>query len=203
MYAKETRGRAGTSDGGRSMSPRSTESLAVYVRQRAFKRVMRGYDPAEVDRNLETVSQMISTGALQELVREQEERLAQREAAAEAAEAHARQLVEQAERELNAARTEADATLAGAQAKARADEAAAAKLLDEARLQAEASEIITAARAEAERILDDARTQGLESVQREVAAKRAEADKELDEYEARRRREADRIVEAARDDRGG
>ena len=73
---------------------------------------------------------MISTGALQELVREQEERIAQREAAVDAAEAHARSLVEQAERELNAARVEADATLEGANAKARADEQAAAKLLD-------------------------------------------------------------------------
>jgi DivIVA domain-containing protein len=184
------------------MSPRSTESLAVYVRQRAFKRVLRGYDPAEVDKHLETIAQMISTGALQELVREQEERIAQREAAVQAAEAHARSLVEQAERELNAARVEADATLEGAKAKASADERAAAKLLDEARLQAEASEILTNARTESERLIEDAHTRGIADAERDAAARRAELDKELDEYEARRRREADRLVEAAREQRG-
>ena len=183
------------------MSPRSTESLAVYVRQRAFRKVMRGYDPDEVDRHLETISQMISTGAVADLVREQEERLQQREAAIAAAGADARSLHERPERELHAARVEADATIAGAEAKAKAVEQQARDTLDAARLEAEASETISqarteaaqtmqAARAEADQLVEDARTNGLKAVEQEI-----------DEYVARRKREADRLVEQAR--RGG
>ena len=169
------------------MSPRSTETLAVYVRQRAFRKVMRGYDPAEVDEHLERIAHMVSTGAVADLAREQEERLQLREAAIEAAEARARALVNQAEHELHAARMEADATIKGATAKARRIEQEAAQQLEQARLEAEATEIIRQAREEATAIVETARTEGLKTIQQE-----------LDEYVERRRREADRLVEAAR-----
>jgi DivIVA domain-containing protein len=181
-----------------AMSPRSTESLAVYVRQRAFKKVMRGYDPDEVDEHLERVAQMISTGAVADLAREQEERLQERELAVAAQEVHANHLVEQAERELNAARIEADATIQGATAKAKAIEQEAQQVLDQARLEAEASETISQAREEAaatvaqareeaDTLIATAKADGLKAVEQEIA-----------EYVARRRREADRIVEQAR-----
>lgn len=180
------------------MSSRSTASLAVYVRQRSFKKVMRGYDPDEVDRHLETIAQMVSTGAVADLVREQEEQLAEREAAVEAAAAHAQELVEQAERELNAARLEADATIEGANAKARGIVHEAEQTLDQARIQAEATEVLThareaakaeivRARAEADALIEQAKTDGLKAVEQDI-----------DEYVARRKREADRLVEAAR-----
>ena len=152
-----------------------------------FKTVMRGYDPAEVDRHLQTIAEMISTGAVAELVREQEERLQQRDLAVTAAEAHANELVQQAERELHAARVEADATIEGANAKARAIEHEAQKTLDQARLEAEASEILTEAREAAAAMLETARTDGMRAVEQEVA-----------EYVKRRKREADRLVEQAR-----
>jgi DivIVA domain-containing protein len=141
------------------MRARSAESLSVYVRQRSFRRVMRGYDPAEVDRHLETLSQMIAAGAIGDLAREQEERLGEREAGVEARELQARSQKAEAERLLEEARVEADATVHGAELKAAALEREAARLLDEARLQAEASEITDAARAEAERILGEAQTE--------------------------------------------
>src|SRR3954468_11725315 len=97
------------------MRARSAESLSVYVRQRAFRRVMRGYDPVEVDRHLQTLSEMIAGSAIGELAREQEQRLEQREAAVEAAESHARELAAKAERQVHEARVEAEATVHGAQ----------------------------------------------------------------------------------------
>jgi DivIVA domain-containing protein len=218
----------------RHVRARSDESLSVYVRQSAFRRVMRGYDPVEVDRHLETISQMIAQGAIGEMARGQEEKLAEREAALEAAEARTREDREEAERLLREARVEADATVQGAGIKARAlnaeaertlaearaeadrtlaeARAEAARLRDGARIEAEASELLTAARAEAEGIVTGARAdaaqelnrlraEGRSKVDQEVAEHRRALDAELDQYVARRRREADRLVEAARADR--
>lgn len=191
------------------MPHRGAESLAVYVRHRVFRKVMRGYDPAEVDRHLETISNMIMTGAMAELVREQDERIAEREAAAAATEASARKLFEQAEHELHAARVEADATLQGAKAKARADEETGRQLLEQAKLEADAHEIVRDARDEADRLIAQAREEatqivaeahavGVQQVEQEMAQRRSGAEHALEEYVSRRKREADRLVEAAR-----
>ena len=63
------------------------QSLSVFVVQRTFSRVRRGYDPAEVDRHLELVSRWFtSTEVGQALSRERaelrelERRLGEREA---------------------------------------------------------------------------------------------------------------------------
>jgi DivIVA domain-containing protein len=186
----------------RDMRARSAESLSVYVRQRSFRRVMRGYDPEEVDRHLETISQMVASGAIGEVAREHDDRLADRERAVEASEVEVRERLADAERELHEARVEAEATLKGAQLKAEA-------LTAQAEHEREASAIIAAARSEAERSvaaaqaaaaaeLERARTDGVAEVEAAVAARRAELDAELVEYEARRRREADRLAQAAR-----
>jgi len=191
------------------MPHRGAESLAVYVRHRVFRKVMRGYDPGEVEAHLETIANMIMTGSFRELVREEEERIAEREAAAAATEAHARKVLEEAEHELKAARMEAEATLQGAQAKAEADERAGRALLEQSKLEADAHEIVEAARAEADQIvaqaqkqaegiITDAHREGVERVEQEMAQRRSGAEHALEEYVSRRKREADRLVEAAR-----
>ena len=191
------------------MPHRGAESLAVYVRHRVFRKVMRGYDPSEVDAHLETIANMIMTGSFRELVRAEEERIAEREAAAAATEAHARKVLEEAEHELQAARMEADATLEGAKARARADEEAGKQLLEQSKLEADAHEIVQAAReeadrliaqarSEAEQIVEDAHAKGVEQVEQEMAQRRSGAEHALEEYVSRRKREADRLVEAAR-----
>jgi len=150
------------------MSPRG-ESLSLFVVQRTFTRVRRGYDPDEVDRHLQLVSGWFSAGRMGQMARD-----AQR--AADEAEERARRAVE-------GARIEADATLEGARKRADA-------LLEEARREAEAQRkrIAAAAREEAAHATAEARTL---------------AEQELTAYVERRRREADRLVEAARrGDRG-
>jgi DivIVA domain-containing protein len=80
------------------------QSLSMFVVQRAFSRVRRGYDPDEVDRHLELVSQWFtSTDIGQALVHERAE-LDQRERAVAAREAEQAQSIE-------GARLEAEATL--------------------------------------------------------------------------------------------
>src|SRR6188472_1081297 len=115
---------------------RTGESHAVFVVQRSFRRVRRGYDPEEVERHLQLVSEWFTKTHAGEAARE----------------------YEQSHRE----RIEADATLEGARLKAeataregereleRAREEAAA-IVDRARLEAAASETITAAEEEARR----------------------------------------------------
>ncbi len=150
----------------------SGESVSIYVVQRTFRRVRRGYDPEEVDRHLQLVSEWFTRGRAGELAREVEERLEQREAAAAAVQAEARRVLE-------GARVEADATLEGARRRAAGELAAAERAREE---------LLAAAREEA----------------RELAERlRAEAEQELAAYSERRRREADRLVEAARRERFG
>jgi DivIVA domain-containing protein len=46
------------------------ETRSVYVVQRAFRLVRRGYDPAEVDRHLQIVSEWFRTSGAGERARE-------------------------------------------------------------------------------------------------------------------------------------
>ncbi len=89
------------------MPRRSAESFSVYVVQRHFRRVFRGYDPDEVDAHLEQISRWFSASELSKVSREEAERLGKREAAAVAIEQSARDMKEAAERALHAARGEA------------------------------------------------------------------------------------------------
>ena len=72
----------------------SGESRALYVVQRHFRRVRRGYDPGEVDRHLQLVSQWFAEHRVGEVARELQARLQQREDAVVQAEQDARRLLE-------------------------------------------------------------------------------------------------------------
>jgi colicin import membrane protein len=205
----------------------SGESLSMFVVQRSFRRVRRGYDPEEVDRHLELVRQWFLRARVGEEARELEARLRAREQAVARSE-------EEARRTLEGARLEAEATLEGGRVRALAETEAARRTLEGARLEAEAmleggrvralaeaqearreagesreralaeahaeaEEILAAATSEAERIVVAARGEATD----EAARLRAEAEQQLRVYEDRRRREADRLVEAARRGRLG
>ncbi len=113
-----------------------------------------------------------------------------------------------------AAREQADALLGAARGEAAALVAAAheaaAELRERGRLEAEAAAILAAAREEAARIAAEAAREA-EVARAEAHAQatdlrarlRAEAEADFAAYEARRRREADRLVEAARRERYG
>jgi len=170
------------------------DSRSLFVVQRAFRRVRRGYDPEEVDRHLQLVSEWFASGRGGRTAREAEQQLLARERAAVEAE-------EAARKELEGERVEAEATLEGARLRAKGDIEAAGR---------EAARIVTDARAEAQKILDGARVERdrvlaelLADAEAHAAARREELDNELRGYEDRRRREADRLVEAARRERFG
>src|SRR3954452_13392317 len=110
------------------MSPRG-ESLSMFVVQRTFTRVRRGYDPDEVDRHLELVSRWFTSTDVGQAITHERSRIEQREAAADAREA-------EAERALEGARLEADATLDGAKRRADAAAAEAQRIVAEAQEQA-------------------------------------------------------------------
>src|SRR5690349_14224120 len=113
------------------------DSRSLFVVQRAFRRVRRGYDPEEVDRHLQLVSEWFASGRGGRTAREAEQQLLARERAAEEAE-------EATRKELEGQRVEADATLEGARLKAKGDVDAAGR---------EAARIVADAREEAQRIL--------------------------------------------------
>jgi DivIVA domain-containing protein len=241
------------------------DSRSIYIVQRTFTRVRRGYDPKEVDRHLQLVSEWFARSRVGEEARALEHReaaakgaqleaeatlegarlraaadTAAAEAALEEARKQAERIVatahEQAAAVRDAARREGEAAareglrdeLAAARAEqeqlkaqARADAEAAAAERD--RLLTDAREVLAAAQAERERLLaaaaeevatahEAAQTQieaeraaARAQVQREVgelaAELRASADEELEAYVQRRRREIDRLAEAARRDR--
>ncbi|HEX6024295.1 MAG TPA: ATP-binding cassette domain-containing protein [Solirubrobacter sp.] len=133
------------------------DSRSIYVVQRTFTRVRRGYDPEEVDRHLQLVSEWFARSRVGEEARE----LKHREAAAKGAQ------------------LEAEATLEGARLRAAADTAAAEAALEAAR--AEAERIVATARDEAAGIRESARREG-EAAARvqlrdELVAARAEHDR--------------------------
>ena len=101
------------------------ETRAAYVIQRHFRRVRKGYDPAEVDRHLQLVSEWFRTSRAAEKAREVREQSAARERAAADREV-------QAERFVESSRLEAEATLEGARLRAEADRDAAGRILREA-----------------------------------------------------------------------
>src|SRR3954470_646029 len=94
--------------------PTGGDSRSLFVVQRAFRRVRRGYDPEEVDRHLQLVSEWFSQGRGGRTAREAEQELLARERAAAEAEARSRQEVE-------GERVEAHATLEGARLRAAGD----------------------------------------------------------------------------------
>jgi len=149
------------------------ETRSVYVVQRHFRLVRRGYDPAEVDRHLQVVSEWFRRGRAAEVVREREEQIHAREDAITERGQQAQRLLEsqglEARATLDGARLRADAELKAAEqaqneaqallAHARQDaeqvraeaHAERSSILDQARLQAEAADIIQDAHAQAER----------------------------------------------------
>jgi DivIVA domain-containing protein len=158
------------------------QSLSVFVVQRTFTRVRRGYDPDEVDQHLERVSRWFTGTETGEAIAAERAALDLREQAIAAREL-------EAERVLSGARAEAEATLEGA--RRRADAEVRAAEADRERIRAD---VLAAARGEAEVLAAQLRAEA-EAL---AAQQRAEADRELAAYVERRRREADRVVEAAR-----
>src|SRR3954452_20410014 len=77
---------------------RRAESLSVFVVQRHFRQVRRGYDPAEVDRHLDVISQWLNGSHVAQAVREGEAALARLEREAEEAVGCARSIVDDAQR---------------------------------------------------------------------------------------------------------
>jgi DivIVA domain-containing protein len=201
----------------------------MFVVQRTFGRVRRGYDPDEVDRHLELVSQWFTSTDAGRAVAEARGTLKEREA-------ELREMLEAARKEAAAtvegARLEAEATLEGARRRADADAREAERLLAEAReelsaaraeaaaadvirdAEARAAELVETARSEAEQIVAEARAateQELASARRAgeqlLAAMRAEGAAaaeatraEADADAARVRAEADAEAAAVRAD---
>src|SRR4051812_42302879 len=140
------------------------DSRSLFVVQRAFRRVRRGYDPEEVDRHLQLVSEWFSQGRGGRTAREAEQQLAAREEALAAAETEARRGAE-------GARVEAEATLEGARLRAAAEIE---------RAEREAERVVAEARGEAERIVAAAREEG----GRLLASLRADAEAQAEAHRA-------------------
>src|SRR3954452_22004683 len=101
---------------------RSGEALSVYVIRRDFRRVMRGYDPVEVEQHLERVSRWFAEHRVGQEARHLETQLDARRRAIEEDEARAARALEganvEAEATVEGARLRADATLAEADRRA-------------------------------------------------------------------------------------
>src|SRR3954451_19920611 len=106
---------------------RTGESHAVFVVQRSFRRVRRGYDPDEVERHLQLVSEWFTKTHAGEAAREYERGHRER--------LEADATLEGARIKAEAAAREAEATLAGAREEA-------AGIVDQAKLDAAAAETI-------------------------------------------------------------
>jgi DivIVA domain-containing protein len=119
------------------------DSRSLFVVQRSFRRVRRGYDPEEVDRHLQLVSEWFSHGRAGRTARQLREELDTREREADAAR-------REAEKVLEGARVEERATLEGARVRAAGEVEKAAReaerILAEARERA--AQELAAARAE-------------------------------------------------------
>ena len=98
----------------------------MFVVQRSFRRVRRGYDPDEVDRHLELVSQWFTSTDVGRAFSHERAELEARERAVAAREA-------EQTRQIDGARPEADATLEGARRRADAAAEAAEQTLADAR----------------------------------------------------------------------
>jgi DivIVA domain-containing protein len=89
------------------------ETMKMFVVQRTFRTVRKGYDPGEVDRHLELVSRWFTQTDAAKALREERERIEERERAAAEREASA-------ERSLEGVRMEAEATIEAAHRRAEA-----------------------------------------------------------------------------------
>src|SRR3954471_23403560 len=94
------------------------DSRSLFVVQRAFRRVRRGYDPEEVDRHLELVSGWLRGSGVGQAIQAARAEVAARDAEVESWREEAREALE-------GARAEADATVHGAQLRAAAETGAA------------------------------------------------------------------------------
>jgi DivIVA domain-containing protein len=83
------------------------QSLSMFVVQRSFSRVRRGYDPDEVDRHLELVSRWFTSTDVGQAFTHERTQLQERERAVASKEADMARVIE-------GARLEAEATLEGA-----------------------------------------------------------------------------------------
>lgn len=108
------------------------ETRSVYVVQRHFRLVRRGYDPVEVDRHLQVVSEWFRQSRAGETAREREKQLQARERAVAGSEERAHGLLE-------SKRREAEATLEGARLRVKADIEAATRTLERAEAASEQS----------------------------------------------------------------
>src|SRR3954466_5513785 len=100
---------------------RTGESHAVFVVQRSFRRTRRGYDPEEVDRHLQLVSEWFTKTHAGESAREYEHSLRERieaDATLEGARIKAEATNREADAPRAAARDDAASTLAGAREEA-------------------------------------------------------------------------------------
>ena len=165
LRSAEAEGVHGAAANGRRMPPSTEgETRSAYVVQRHFRRVRKGYDPAEVDRHLQLVSEWFRTSSTAEKARETEQQLLARERAVMEKEA-------EAERLLESSRVEAEAILEGARLRAAADRDEAERLRREAETAAEtrlgeADELRAGARQEADAVLTKAREDAREVLPR-------------------------------------
>src|SRR3954454_7848822 len=94
------------------------ETLKMFVVQRTFRTVRRGYDPEEVDRHLELVSRWFTTTDAAKALREERARIEERERAPPERKASA-------ELSLEGVRMEAEPTIEGARRRPEPDEPSA------------------------------------------------------------------------------
>ena len=127
---------------------RSADALSVFVVQRSFRRVLRGYDPDEVEHHLERVSRWFSESGVGQVARDAEAKLQERDRAVREAEAKAQRRVEDADRQ-------AQATLAAANAEAATIASQHADAAEQARRQSES--LVEQARRQSQTLVDDGR----------------------------------------------
>src|SRR3954462_6304501 len=116
-----------------SRMARHGESHAVFVVQRSFRRVRKGYDPDEVERHLQLVSEWFTKTHAGEAAREYEQ-------------SHRERL--EADATLEGARLKAGGRARGGEAQLAGARAEAAAIVDQAKLDAAAAETIKAAEAQ-------------------------------------------------------
>src|SRR4051794_20429414 len=165
------------------------DSRSVFVVQRHFRRVRRGYDPEEVDRHLQLVREWFEHARGAEMTRELEAVLTARERALAEAEEQLRTRIEGDGLEtaalLEGARLHAAAEGEAAQRIRREAEAERERLLHRTRLEAAASKVMRDARERAEELVGAAQREA----EHELATARASAEQHLADARATVERE--------------
>ena len=169
------------------------QSLSMFVVQRSFSRVRRGYDPDEVDRHLELVSRWFTSTDAGLAFTHERAQLQGRERAVASKEADMVRVIE-------GARLEADATLDGARRRADADKQATERTLTDA--QAQAAAIRSDAEAQRAEMLDQARTEAaaaevIRAAREHASTIVAEANAEAERIHAEARSAGERLLAAA------